>query len=97
MALAQQGVRSVDVICPGFVADCLETLEEIAQEARDAFLAAGGQDFRYIACLNDSPRWIEALGGVAERHLQGWDTQVPPDAPALQAQRERALELGAAD
>ena len=97
VALAAQGVRSVDVMCPGFVADCLETLEEIAQEARDAFVEAGGQDFRYIPCLNDSPRWIEALGGVAERHLQGWDTQLSLDAPALQAQRERALELGAAD
>ena len=97
VALAAQGVRSVDVMCPGFVADCLETLEEIAQEARDAFVEAGGQDFRYIPCLNDSPRWIEALGGVAERHLQGWDTQLQLDAPALQAQRERALELGAAD
>jgi len=97
VALAARGVRSVDVACPGFVADCLETLEEISQEARHAFIEAGGQDFRYIPCLNDSPRWIDALAGVAERHLQGWDTLLPVDAPALQAQRERALELGAAD
>ena len=96
-ALAAQGVRSVDVMCPGFVADCLETLEEISQEACDAFLEAGGTDFRYIPCLNDSPLWIEALGGVAERHLQGWDTLTPADEAALQAQRSRALELGAAD
>jgi ferrochelatase len=95
--LGKDKTPRVDVVCPGFVADCLETLEEIAQEARDAFVGAGGHDFRYIPCLNDSPRWIEALGGVAERHLQGWDTQAPLNAPALQAQRERALELGAAD
>ena len=97
VALAAQGVRSVDVTCPGFVADCLETLEEISQEARHAFIEAGGQDFRYIPCLNDSPRWIDALAGVAERHLQGWDTLLPVDASALQTQRERALELGATD
>ena len=96
-ALAAQGVRSVDVMCPGFVADCLETLEEISQEACEAFLEAGGTDFRYIPCLNDSALWIEALGAVAERHLQGWDTLTPSDEVALQAQRSRALELGAAD
>ncbi len=96
-ALAAEGVRSVDVMCPGFVADCLETLEEISQEAAEAFLEAGGTDFRYIACLNDSAVWIDALGAVAERHLQGWDTLAAPDEVALQDQRARALELGAAD
>jgi ferrochelatase len=71
-ALARQGVRRVDVMCPGFSTDCLETLEEIAREARDAFLAAGGSEFRYIPCLNDRPRWIAALAAIALRHLQGW-------------------------
>ena len=96
-ALAAQGVSSVDVMCPGFVADCLETLEEIAQEARDTYLAAGGRDFRYVPCLNGDARWIEALTDLAERHLQGWPTRQLPDAGALAAQRERARALGASD
>ncbi len=94
VALAQQGLNSVDVICPGFVADCLETLEEIAQEARDAFLGAGGQTFNYIPCLNDRHEWIAALAAITQQHLQGWPVQVG-DAADLQAQRERALALGA--
>lgn len=55
----------VHVICPGFVADCLETLQEIAIEGRDIFLAAGGGEFRALPCLNESPRWIEALAAIA--------------------------------
>lgn len=96
VALAGQGVRSVDVMCPGFLADCLETLEEIDQEARAAFLQAGGQRFAYVPCLNDSPAGIRALAAVAERHLAGWDTQAADDAATLTAQRERARRLGAA-
>lgn len=101
--LAQQGVKSVDVMCPGFVADCLETLEEIAQEARDAFLAAGGESFNYVPCLNDDPAWIDALSTIAERHLQGWPATASATAPALAdvearaRQREAALALGAPD
>jgi ferrochelatase len=96
-ALAAAGVKRVDVMCPGFVGDCLETLEEIAQEARDAFLAAGGESFSYVPCLNDNPAWIEALAALAERHLSGWDTRSSPD-PAEQAlQRERARALGSRD
>ncbi len=93
--LASEGVKSVDVMCPGFATDCLETLEEIDQEAREAFLAAGGERFGYIPCLNDRPDWIRALVAVAERHLAGWDTKATPDAAALQAQQQRARELGA--
>ena len=95
-ALARAGKRRVDVVCPGFVSDCLETLEEIAQEGRDAFLAAGGRSFHYIPCLNDEPEWIRALGGIAQQHLAGWPTQAAPDAQALAAQKERAVALGAA-
>jgi ferrochelatase len=68
-ALARDGVRRVDVICPGFVSDCLETLEEIALECKEAFLAAGGTEFRYIPCLNERHEWIEALAEMAGRHL----------------------------
>ena len=94
-AMAAQGVRHVDVICPGFAADCLETLEEIAQEARAAFIGAGGREFQYIPCLNDRHEWIDALSSIAMRHLQGWDTAAPTE-PALAAQRERAIARGAA-
>jgi ferrochelatase len=94
--LAREGVGRVDVVCPGFVADCLETLEEIDQEAREAFLSAGGKQFHYIACLNDRHEWIAALRDIALRHMQGWDTVAPSDAE-LQAQRDRALRLGATD
>jgi ferrochelatase len=95
IALAQQGVKRVDVICPGFTSDCLETLEEINMEAREAFLHAGGERFEYIPCVNDSPEFIRALADLAERHLQGWPTRELPDAEALQASRDRALAMGA--
>ena len=94
--LARQGVARVDVMCPGFTADCLETLEEIDQEAREAFLEAGGKDFHYIPCLNDSHPWIAAMADIAIRHMQGWPQQAA-DAATLQAQRQRALAAGAAD
>jgi ferrochelatase len=55
----------VHVVCPGFVSDCLETLEEIAIEGRQIFLDAGGGEFRALPCLNESPRWIEALAAIA--------------------------------
>ena len=93
--LAGEGVGRVDVMCPGFAADCLETLEEISQEARDAFLGAGGKEFHYIPCLNDRHEWIDALSALAIQHLQGWPTTAAPDTAALEAQRQRALELGA--
>lgn len=93
--LARQGVKRVDVICPGFATDCLETLEEIAIEAKQAFLTAGGSEFRYIPCLNDRHEGIAALVAVAERHLAGWPTRSAPDAAELTLQRERARRLGA--
>lgn len=92
--LAEQGVRRIDVVCPGFAADCLETLEEIQIEVRDAFLGAGGQHFHYIPCLNDDEAWIRALTLLVERHLQGWPTQRADEA-ALALQKQRALALGA--
>ncbi|HWH73751.1 MAG TPA: ferrochelatase [Methylibium sp.] len=97
VALARQGIGRVDVACPGFTSDCLETLEEIAQEARAAFLGAGGREFHYIACLNDQHEWIDALAAIALRHLQGWPTaaSAADDAAALQTQADRARRLGA--
>ncbi|HEX7889030.1 MAG TPA: ferrochelatase [Ramlibacter sp.] len=74
-ALARAGTQRVDVVCPGFTSDCLETLEEIGMECRDAFLANGGKEFHYIPCLNDETEWIAALGNIALQHLAGWPTQ----------------------
>ncbi|QNN55884.1 ferrochelatase [Diaphorobacter ruginosibacter] len=70
--MARRGIGRVDVMCPGFTSDCLETLEEINQEAREAFLHAGGKEFRYIPCLNDNHAWISALSTIAQEHLGGW-------------------------
>lgn len=95
--LAQWGkerLRRVDVVCPGFVADCLETLEEIGMEGKAEFLKAGGTEFHAIPCLNESDAWIKALAQIALEHLQGWN--VPVTSPdALQQSRQRALALGA--
>ncbi|MBI4986221.1 MAG: ferrochelatase [Rhodocyclales bacterium] len=68
--LARDGIGRVDVVCPGFVCDCLETLEEIAIECRDAFFAAGGKEFNYLPCLNERPDWIGALAQIAVEHLE---------------------------
>ena len=70
--LGKEGLRRIQVICPGFSADCLETLEEIAMENRDVFLANGGSDYRYIPCLNDSATQIELLAQLVEQHTAGW-------------------------
>ncbi|GAB7526043.1 ferrochelatase [Paraburkholderia sp. 2C] len=73
--LGAAGVRRIDVFCPGFTADCLETIEEIGMEVRDEFVHAGGKEFHRIACLNASPVWIAALGEIVAQHLQGWPVQ----------------------
>jgi protoporphyrin/coproporphyrin ferrochelatase len=98
--LALDGVRRVDVICPGFISDCLETLEEIALEVKREFEAAGGQEFHYIPCLNESPEWITGLAEIAEQHLVGWPTIMSPAQREAERKdaaigREHALALGA--
>jgi protoporphyrin/coproporphyrin ferrochelatase len=94
-ALGKEGKARVDVVCPGFVSDCLETLEEIGIEGRRTFLSAGGKDFHLIPCLNEHPMWIAALAELSLKHLQGW-----LEAPATAAERElsalRARALAAA-
>ena len=92
--LAHDKVGRVDVFCPGFVADCLETLEEIAIEARRDFIAAGGRELRAIACLNAHPMWIAALADIAFRNLQGWLVP-PPDAREREQTALRAKAMGA--
>jgi ferrochelatase len=96
--LGREGVGRVDVICPGFTADCLETLEEIAQEARADFLTSGGREFHLIPCLNDSPRFVSALADLVQFHTQGWPVQAehqPAIEESAKASRARALAMGA--
>lgn len=70
--LPKQGITKLDVFCPGFMADCLETMEEIALMGREQFHAAGGKEYRYIPCLNDGAEWIGALADLVRRNLHGW-------------------------
>jgi ferrochelatase len=98
--LAKGGLKRVDLVCPGFTSDCLETLEEISMEAKHDFLEAGGQQFHYIPCLNESPLWITGLAEIAEQHMIGWPTML--GAPQREAEkidaaigRASALALGA--
>jgi ferrochelatase len=88
--LAQEGVKRVDVMCPGFTSDCLETLEEIAMEGKGEFLTAGGKEFHYIPCLNDAPYWIAALAEIAEQHLIGWPTML---APSVREEMRKDAEI----
>jgi len=94
--LGKQGAKRVDVICPGFSSDCLETLEEIGIECKADFLNAGGQDYHYIPCLNERDDWIRALSTIVLDHLQGW-FDGSPDPAATSQNRARALAMGAPD
>ena len=70
--LAEAGKKRIAVIAPAFSADCIETLEEINEEIRDAFIEAGGEGFTYIPCLNDDDAHIAALAQVIDENLGGW-------------------------
>lgn len=89
--LAKQGTPRVDVLCPGFVADCLETLEEIGLEGKHEFLTSGGKEYHCIPCLNDSPRFIDALADIVAAHVQGW-----PVDKAQRGGREAKAQASAA-
>ncbi|MBL8472706.1 MAG: ferrochelatase [Rhodocyclaceae bacterium] len=98
--LARKATTRVDVICPGFPADCLETLEEIGLENKAAFLAAGGKEFRYIPALNERPEFIAALASIASREMSNWLDRAAPayrqnDSETLQMQALRARAMGA--
>ena len=93
-ALGRAGVERIDVICPGFTSDCLETLEEISMEVRHDFESAGGKEFHYIPCLNASPAWIVGMAEIAEQHLIGWPTILTP--AQIDARRQDAA-TGAAN
>ena len=91
----KQGVDSVDVICPGFSADCLETLEEIEEENRHAYLEAGGKEYHYIPALNDRADHIQALLEIIQQHCQGWNSQLAVQQDEAKRRWERAQQLGA--
>jgi ferrochelatase len=94
-AWGKAGIKRVDVICPGFLADCLETLEEIAMEGKTDFLNAGGKEYHYIPALNEDEAWINALTRLVETHLAGWPSQHEINAAEQEACAKRALGLGA--
>jgi len=94
--LGRKGTGRVDVVCPGFVSDCLETLEEIAMECRVAFISSGGKAFHYIPCLNERPDWMRTLTDIALSNLQGWLTDdLAQLKHAAEQSRTRAVGLGA--
>ena len=97
-SLGEAGVRRVDVFCPGFIADCLETLEEINIENREEFLENGGKEFHYIPCVNDNDTWVNASHEMLLDHLKGWhpptEDQSTREANA-RISREEALQKGA--
>lgn len=93
--LARQKTGTVDVFCPGFAVDCLETLEEIAMQNREQFERAGGGQLRYIKALNDTPEHADFLAQLVLRHLRGWEAFAEDDAEEREQSRRRALQLGA--
>lgn len=96
--LGRAKTKRLDIVCPGFVADCLETLEEIALEGKATFLNAGGGEFRHIPALNDRPFWIAALADLAQAELTGWIGQTAEQAARgedLENRLQRARALGA--
>ncbi len=98
--LGQSGPKQLSVLCPGFAADCLETLEENALRNRELFLSSGGEIFDYIPALNATDSHVEVLCSLIRRHCQGWPETEPQDATPsitdLENSKARALALGAA-
>jgi len=95
--LGKEGVKNVQVVCPGFSSDCLETLEEIAMENRDVFLDAGGEKYEYIPCLNNEDSHIHMMQKLVEQHISGWDLG-PSEKRLLkeiEERNQRAINLGA--
>ncbi|WP_340679400.1 ferrochelatase [Paraglaciecola sp.] len=82
-AFPAQGIKSVQIVCPGFSADCLETIEEIAEENREYFMHAGGESYEYIAALNAQPGHIAALTSLLAANLQGWSVDSGEQRSAL--------------
>lgn len=96
-ALPKQGVESVDVVCPGFAADCLETLEEVAMQNRELFLSSGGREYHYIPALNDAPDHIDLLSTLVREQCHGWIDSIRNynDKENLERSRQLASLAGA--
>lgn len=90
-ALPGEGIKSLDVVCPGFSTDCLETIEEIGEENREYFEEAGGETFHYIPCLNDRDDHMDALLDVVNKHTQGWRIMTEAE---LKISHEEAIAKG---
>ena len=94
--LPNDGVKTIDVFCPGFSADCIETLEEINMENRRVYLEAGGESFSYISALNAEAAHIEALTNIVLQHTQGWpETSSDYRSEDKEIVKQRAKKLGA--
>ena len=94
--LGKAKTKRIDVVCPGFSSDCLETLEEIAMEGKQIFQSNGGGEYHYIPCLNARETWIQAMCDIALENLQGWvsaewDAEEAQKQANLTAQRAQAL------
>jgi len=96
---ASEGLKKIDAICPGFSADCLETLEEMVMEYGDLFTEHGGESLHYIPCLNSNDTHLDFLTELAVSHMQPWLQQADTrsNTQELDAQRQRAVSLGAED
>ena len=74
--MPKEGIRKLLILCPAFVSDCLETLEEIAIRGRETFVAAGGEAYKMIPCLNVGPLWVQALAGWVRAYAAGDTTMI---------------------
>ncbi|NKB62112.1 MAG: ferrochelatase [Gammaproteobacteria bacterium] len=91
-AMPSKGIKNIQVVCPGFSADCLETIEEIAMENRDIFIESGGEVYEYIPCLNDSAEHLFALESLIRKHVQGWeDRAISQQQINMTKQRAKSL------
>ena len=90
--LGKQAIGRLDVVCPGFSTDCLETLEEIAMQNAELFVESGGHSLRYIPALNAEPDHIDFLTDLVEKHLSGWPRSSSEDPES----QRRAIAMGAA-
>jgi ferrochelatase len=96
MEFGDRGMKQLDVVCPGFASDCLETLEEIAMQNNEFFQEHGGERLRYIPALNAREDHAAALVGLVSRHVNGWPEAIGVEDPDAQEKtRQRALEMGA--
>jgi ferrochelatase len=91
-ALAEKGVKHIAVACPGFTADCLETLDEIGNEGREAFEEKGGHELSLIACLNDHPEWVEAMYKITKAELNTW-LETPCEAVSFECPVAKAKKV----